>query len=173
MVSNRKAFYNALGNEQAVKRLSTFFEQGPSSFTNKPFEQIISDIDIHVDKTFGKTCSTYTDAKQRVHSPLTSRLVMKYSIIFQVALNLPIEFKQMRTYLLQSSSAALSDISLLIDIPEWMELLTKEFTSKGILHDYTSANIPASKKELNVNGVTMKSSLNGRKLRSLTVLKQK
>ena len=85
-----KAFYNALGTEQAVKRLSTFFEQGPSSFTNKPVEQIISDIDLYVDKTFGKTCATYIYSKQRVHSLLTSRLVMKYGFIFQVAQNLPI-----------------------------------------------------------------------------------
>ena len=42
------------------------------------------------------------------------------------------------------------------NIPKWMELLTKEYTSKGILHDYTSANIPASKKKLNVNGAEAK-----------------
>ena len=77
-----KAFCNALGTEQAVKRLSTFYEQGPSSFTNKPMEQIISDIDIHVDKTFGKSSATFLDDKKRVQCTLTFRLSMKYMLIF-------------------------------------------------------------------------------------------
>ena len=79
---------------------------------------------------------------------------MKYLLIFQVASNLPIEFKQMRTYLVQSSSVLIDEPKM--DIPEWIELLTKEFKSKGILHDYTSTNIPSSKKKLGVNGAEVK-----------------
>ena len=149
-----KAFYQALGHNSSVKRLSTFFEHGPSSFNGKPMEQIINDIDIHVDKTFGKTSATFLDDKNRVQSPLTWRTSMKYAIIFQITCNLPVEFKQMRTYLVQSSSA-------LIELPktavrDWIDLLTIEFTGKGILHDFTTSCIPATKKKLNVNGAEIK-----------------
>ena len=66
------AFYDALGAEQAVKRLSTFFENGPSTFTNKPMEQIISDINLNVDKTLGTSNATNTDNNGRVHSLLNN-----------------------------------------------------------------------------------------------------
>ena len=66
-----KAFYQALGHDSSVKHISTFFEHGPSSFNGKPMEQIINDIDIHVDKTFGKSSATFLDDKKRDQSPLT------------------------------------------------------------------------------------------------------
>ena len=89
--------------------------------------------------------------------------MIKYGIIFQVAQNLPIDFKQMRTFLLQSCAAALTDISLLIDIPEWMELLTTEFITRGILSDYTTSIVSASKKKLAVNRAEIKDKSSGDK----------
>ena len=119
-------------------------------------EQIIYNIDMHVDITFGTSDATYTDTKGRVHSLLTNRLMTKYGIIFQVAENLPVDIKQVKNFILQSSGAAMTDISLLIDIPDWMALLTTEFTNKGILSDYTSSIVPASKKKLAINGAEIK-----------------
>ena len=75
-------YYTAIEAKKLYFRISIFYEQGPSSFTNKLIEQIISDIDIHVDKTFGKSCTTNMDDIQRVHSLLTFWLGMKNGIIF-------------------------------------------------------------------------------------------
>ena len=55
----------------------------------------------------------------------------------------------MRTYLVESSAALIDEPKT--DVCDWIDLLTKEFTSKGILHDFTNASIPASKKKLSVN----------------------
>ena len=77
----------------------------------------------------------------------------KYAI-FQIACNLAVEFKQMRTYLVKSSSELL-ELSKTA-VRHWIDLLTIEFTSKGILHDFTTTCIPASKKKLNINGAEIK-----------------
>ena len=57
------AYYNAIGPEQNVSRKSIFYDH--SSFNSKPMEQIIFDIDVHVDKTLGTSEKTFTDAKGR------------------------------------------------------------------------------------------------------------
>lgn len=69
----------------------------------------------------------------------------------------------MKTFLLQSSVAAMTDISLLIDIPDWMALLITEFTTRGILSDYNTLIVPLSKKRLAVNGVEIKDKSTGNK----------
>ena len=60
----------------------------------------------------------------------------------------------MRTYLMQSSSALIELVKTAVR--NWIDLLTIEFTSKGILHDFTIGCIPATKKKLNVNGTEIK-----------------
>ena len=52
-----KAFFSALGKCQVILRLTTFYEQGPSSYGSKPMEQIISDVDNNVDRCFGRGSS--------------------------------------------------------------------------------------------------------------------
>ena len=52
-----EAFYSALGKDQVIPRMSTFYEQGPSTYGNKPMEQILSDVDNNVDKCFGRSPS--------------------------------------------------------------------------------------------------------------------
>ena len=83
--------------------MSAFHAQGLSSFSGKPMEKVINDVDIHVDKTFGNTNATFEDEDGIVHNPLTFRRSMKYSLIFQISSDLPVELKQIRTFLLQES----------------------------------------------------------------------
>ena len=59
-------------------------------------EQIINDVDIHVDKTFGTSDKTFKDDKGIIHNPLTFSRSMKFSLIFQICCNLPVELKQMK-----------------------------------------------------------------------------
>ena len=56
-------------------------------------EQAIHDIDVEVDKAHGTSDATHKDAKGRVHSLVTHRLMAKYRLIFEVAEQLPAEVK--------------------------------------------------------------------------------
>ena len=51
------AFFAALGKDQVVTRYNKFFEEGASSYGSKPMEQIISDVENHVDRCFGRDSS--------------------------------------------------------------------------------------------------------------------
>ena len=119
-------------------------------------ERVIYEIDVHVDKTLGCSEETFTDAKGRAHSMLTHRLMIKYFIIFQVAENLPREVKIMKNYICQAASDILTDVTKLMDVSDFMTNLSEEFTKRGILSDYKTFPIPASKKKLAVNGAEVK-----------------
>ena len=152
-----EAFYAALGSDQSIKRWSSHFANGPSSFTNRPMDQAIHDIDVEVDKAHGTSNATFKDAKGRVQSVVTHRLLAKYRLIFEVTEQLPTEVKQMRHFICQSASSIMSDLTLLIDIQDFKKNLKTEFTGKGNLADYESFLIPASKKKnLGVNGAGIK-----------------
>ena len=45
-----EAFYNAIGKEHNVSRMSNFFAKDYSHFDSKPMELIIFDVNTHVDK---------------------------------------------------------------------------------------------------------------------------
>mgnify|MGYP003323808502 CR=1 FL=1 len=146
-----KAFYSAIGKEQNISRLSSFFEKDHSNFNSKPMELIIHDVDSHVDRTLGRSEKTFKDRKGRTHSDFTFLLKTKYSIIFQIALNLPPTVKLMKDYILQTVANILEDIELLVDISEFQENLTTEFEKRGNIGDYKTVLIPAYKKSLTVN----------------------
>ena len=92
-----KAFFAALGSDQVIKRYNKFFDEGPSTHGGKPMEQIISDVENQVDKCFGR-------------DPINKqyRLGKKYKLIFIIAQNIPVEFKQMRTHILLKSGTELN-----------------------------------------------------------------
>ena len=90
----KEAFYASLRSDQSIKRWSKHFANGPSTFTNRPMEQAIHDIDVHVNKAHGTSEATHKDAKGKVHSLVTHRLMAKYRLIFEVAEQLPTEVKQ-------------------------------------------------------------------------------
>ena len=79
------AFYAALSSEQGVKRWSSHFSNGPSTFTCRPMEQAISDIDIKVDKAYGTSDVNFKDSKNRSHNLLIHCLLTKYRLIFEIA----------------------------------------------------------------------------------------
>ena len=95
-------------------------------------------VDIHMDKNFGTSDNTFKDDKNVIHNPLTFRTSMKYALIFQISCNLPVELKQMKTYLVKTSSKLIDKPTT--SVRDWTETLTTEFESKGILHYYTNAN---------------------------------
>ena len=113
-------------------------------------------IESHVDKTLGRSEKIFTDAKGRIKSMLTYRLMIKYGIIFQVAENLPGEVKLMKDFICQATSNILSDIEKLVDVSDFMDSLTEEFTKKGNLSDYKTYPIPSCKKKLTVNETNFK-----------------
>ena len=76
------ALYGAIGKEQNVSRLFSFFAKDHSKFNSEPMELIIFDVDSHVDRTLGRSVKTFTDKKGRIQSDLTFLLKTKYSIIF-------------------------------------------------------------------------------------------
>ena len=115
--------------------MSTFFAKDHSSFNSKPMELIIYDVDTHVDRTLGKSEKTFTDSKGRIQADLTYLLKTKCSIIFQIALNLPPDVKLMKDYILQTIANILDDIEQLVDISEFQESLTEEFSKKSNLWD--------------------------------------
>ena len=55
------AYYGALGPEQKVSRMSTFYSNDYSNFEQKPMERVIYEIDVHVDKTLGRSEETFTE----------------------------------------------------------------------------------------------------------------
>ena len=145
------AFYNAIGKEQNVGRMSSFYAKDHSNFDSKPMELIIFEVDTHVDKSLGRSEKTFTVKKGRIQSMIIYRLMTKYGIIFQIAENLPTEVKWMKNYICQATSNILSDIEQLVDISEFQDSLTEEFTKKGNLSDYKIYPIPSCKKRLTVN----------------------
>ena len=60
------AFYNAIGKEQNVGRMSSFYAKDFSNFDSKPMELIIFDVDTHMDKTLGRSEKTFTDKNGRI-----------------------------------------------------------------------------------------------------------
>ena len=122
-----KALYSAIGKEQNISRLTNFFAKDPSNFNSKSMELIIAEVDSHVDRTLGRSAKTFTDKKGRIQADITFLLKTKYSIIFQIANNLPPEVKQMKDYILQVTANILDDIELLIDISEFQDNLTIQF----------------------------------------------
>ena len=87
---------------------------------------------------------------------ITYRLMTKYGIIFQIAENLPTEVKLMKDYICQTTANILSDIEQLVDISEFQDKLTEEFSKKGNLGDYKNYPIPSMKKKLTVNETKVK-----------------
>ena len=150
------ALYYAVGKEQNVNRMSSFYAKDHSNFDSKPMELIIFEVDTHVDKTLGRSEKTFTDKKGRIQSMITYRLMTKYSIIFQIAENLPTEVKLMKDYICQATSNILSDIEKLVDVSDFQDSLTEEFTKKGNLSDYKNYPIPSCKKRLTVNETNVK-----------------
>ena len=146
-----KSFYNAIGKEQNISRLSSFFAKDHSNFNSKPMELIIVEVDSHIDRTLGRSAKTFTDKKGRIQADITFLVKTKYSIIFQISNNLPPEVKLMKDYILQVTANILDDIELLIDIIEFKDNLTIEFDKKGNLGDYKTFLVPAYKKNLTVN----------------------
>ena len=156
MVSARDRLLQLNGKEQNVHRMSNFFAKDHSSFNSKPMELIIYDVDIHVDRTLGRSEKTFTDRKGRIQSHFTYLLKTKYSIIFQIAQNLPTEVKLMKDYILQTIADILDDIEKFIDISEFQKNLAIEFDRKGNLGDYKTYLVPAYKKSLTVNETKIK-----------------
>ena len=99
-------------------------------------ELIIAEVDSHIDRTLGRSVKTFTDKKGRIQADITFLLKTKYSIIFQIALNLPPDVKLMRDYILQTTANILDDIELLVEISEFQDNITMEFEKKGNLGDY-------------------------------------
>jgi len=64
-----------------------------------------------------------------------------------VAENLPGEVKLMKNYICQATSNILNDIEKLVDVSEFMDSLTEEFTKRGNISDYNETNVKEEKKE--------------------------
>ena len=110
-----EAFYAALEPDQVVSRYSKFIEEGAITFGGKPMEQTISDISNHVSKCFGRDSSNAQWC-----------LGITYKRIFEVAQNLPVDFKQIRNHILQTSGDELSKISEAKTIPKYLEFIQAE-----------------------------------------------
>lgn len=62
----------------------------------------------------------------------------------------------MKNYICQTTSDILSDFEKLVDVSDFMDSLTEEFTRKGNISDYKTYWIPACKKKLTVNETNVK-----------------
>ena len=62
----------------------------------------------------------------------------------------------MKDYICQATSNILTDIEKLVDVSEFQDGLTEEFTKKGNLSDYKTYPIPSCKKKLTVNEAKVK-----------------
>ena len=62
----------------------------------------------------------------------------------------------MKNYICQATSNILSDIEKLVDVSDFMDSLTEQFTKKGNISDYKTFPIPACKKKLTVNETNVK-----------------
>ena len=136
--------------------MSAFYAKDHSNFKDIPMEQVIYQIDTHIEKTLGISEKTFKDTKGRTQSMVSYRQMKKYELIFLVAENLPNEVKLMKDYICQTTSNILTDIEKIVDIPVYQDTLTKEFTKKGNLWDYKSFPIPACKKKLTLNEAKVK-----------------
>ena len=68
-----QAFYNAIGKEQNIIRLSNFFDKDYAQFHSQPLELIIDQVDYHVNSVLGKSTAVFKDDKGRTHSDFTYR----------------------------------------------------------------------------------------------------
>ena len=99
-------------------------------------ESIISNVDSHVDRCFG-----------RGESNAQYRLGKKYELIFMIANNIPPEFKIMKTHIRLKAGKELDKLHVAKSIEDFMTAMTTDFETKGILREYTRGMIPASKKK--------------------------
>ena len=109
-------------------------------------ESIISNVDSQVDRCFG-----------REEHNAQYRLGKKYELIFMIANNIPVEFKQMSAHIQLKAGIELDKIHTAKSIQDFMTAMTTDFENKGMLRDYTRGMIPASKKRnVNANNTTVK-----------------
>ena len=88
-----QAFYNAIGKEQNIIRLSNFFDKDYAQFHSQALELIIDQVDYHVNSVLGKSTAVFKDDKGKTHSEFTYTLKTKYRLIFNIVKHLGGEFK--------------------------------------------------------------------------------
>ena len=110
-------------------------------------EQVINDVDLYVNKNWGKNDEDYIDDDGITQNTLTFKRMIKYSLIFPICCDLRVELKHLKPYLLQETSRQM--MKPMTSIRKWSKTVSDHMETKGCLNDFKNVPLPVSKKKLN------------------------
>ena len=115
------AIYQAVGQENKVKRLHGFNKIKASSFHSKPLEIIIASVDEKINEVWGDSQILYRNKNGKTISIYSFCLIYKYTLILGVVENLGSDFGQVKDVIEQEITSMLENPNTLMEIPDFQK----------------------------------------------------
>ena len=145
------AFKNAINKEQDSVRLENFLSKNFESFHSLPLEILIGNVDKWVDSVQGTSLAVSQDPDGRTISEYTFCILWKYSLIFNIAVNLPGDMRIIKEVVKNKITEMFEEKSTIMTIPKFQEFLVAEMEKKSLLTAFRNDNIPVPKKGLAIS----------------------
>merc|ERR1712083_880975 len=126
------ALYEAVGQENKVKRLHGFNKIKASSFYGKPLEIIISLIDEKINEIWGDNQILYRNKNGKTVSIYSFCLIYKYTLILGVVENLGSDFGQVKDVIESEITGMLENPNTMMEIPDFQKKIVQDFITRHV-----------------------------------------
>ena len=127
------SIYQAIGQENRVKRLHGFNKIKASSFHSKPLEILIANIDEKINEVWGDSQIVYKNKNGKTISMFSFCLVYKYTLILGVVESLGSDFGQVKDVIEQEITSMMENPSTMLEIPDFQKKLVQDFTKRHVI----------------------------------------
>ena len=125
--------YQAIGQENKVKRLYGFNKITASSFHGKPLEIIIANVDEKINEVWGGSQIMHKIPTGKMVSIFGFTLIYKYTLILGIVENLGSDFGQVKDVIEQEITSMLEKPSTLMEIPDFQKKLVQDFIKRHVI----------------------------------------
>jgi hypothetical protein len=136
------ALYQAVGQENKVKRLYGFNKITASSFHGKPLEIVIASVDEKINEVWGDSQILYKNKNGKTVSIYSFTLIYKYTLILGIVENLGSDFGQVKDVIEQEITSMLENPSTLMEIPDFQKKLVQEFITRHVIEIVRNKEVP-------------------------------
>ena len=136
------ALYQAVGQENKVKRLYGFNKITASSFYGKPLEIIIANVDEKINEIWGDSQIMHKISTGKMVSIFGFTLIYKYTLILGIVENLGSDFGQVKDVIEQEITSMLEKPTTLMEIPDFQKKLVQDFITRHVILTFRNKEVP-------------------------------